>query len=62
MYKKKKEVFYIDTKSLTDSLYSEPDEFKSFLSQDLSRKIVSNLDSLLESEEEIEEKKALIKE
>lgn len=48
----KKEVFYIDTKGLVDSLYSEASEFKSFLSRDLSRKIVSDLDSLLESEEE----------
>jgi len=45
----KKEVFYIDTKSLTYSLYDETSEFRSFLSRDLSRKIVDGLDSLLDN-------------
>jgi len=40
---------YIDTKSLTYSLYDESPEFRSFLSRDLSRKLVDGLDSLLEN-------------
>ena len=40
---------YIDTKSLTYSLYDESSEFRSFLSRDLSRKLVDGLDSLLEN-------------
>lgn len=47
----KKEVFYIDTKSLTDSLYSDAPEFKSSLSRDLSRKLVDDLDSFLTEED-----------
>lgn len=42
---------YINTRSL-DSLYSESIEFKSSLSRDLSRKLVSDLDSFLEEEDE----------
>ncbi len=48
----KKEVFYIDTKSLNDSLYSEVTEFKSSLSRDFSRKIVNDLELLFEDESE----------
>lgn len=40
---------YIDTKSLTYSLYEEGREFKSFLSRDLSKKFVDGLDSLLDN-------------
>jgi len=44
-----KETFYIDTKSLTYALYDEGAEFTSFLSRDLSKKLVDGLDSLLEN-------------
>jgi hypothetical protein len=40
---------YIDTKSLTYSLYEEGTEFRSFLSRDLSKKFVDGLDSLLDN-------------
>ena len=50
----RKEVFYIDTKGLTDSLYSEMPEFRSFLSRELSNKIVDSLESILEGEPEEE--------
>jgi len=53
----KKEVFYIDTKGLNDSLYSELPEFRSSLSRELSNKIVDNLDTLLEGENEEEKGK-----
>jgi len=45
----KKEVFYIDPKA-ADSLYSEIVEFRSSLSRELQSKFVSDLDSLLETE------------
>lgn len=51
------EVFYIDTKGLNDSLYSELPEFRSSLSRDLSKKIVDELDSLIEEENETEKGK-----
>lgn len=44
-----KETFYVDTKSLAYSLYDESAEFKSFLSRDLSKKLVDGLDSILEN-------------
>ncbi len=44
-----KETFYVDTKSLTYSLYDEGAEFRSFLSRDLSKKLVDGLDTLLEN-------------
>jgi len=53
----KKEVFYIDTKGLNDSLYSDLPEFRSSLSRELSNKIVDNLDTLLETENEEEKGK-----
>jgi len=46
----KKETFYIDTRTLTDSLYSDLPEFRSSLSRDLSKKLVEGLDSLIEDE------------
>ena len=49
----KKEVFYIDTKNLNESLYSEATEFKSALSRDFSKKIVDDLELLFEDENEI---------
>jgi len=57
----KKEVFYIDTKGLNDSLYSDLPEFRSSLSRELSNKIVDNLDSLLERENEEEKGKPKIR-
>lgn len=45
----KKEVFYIDTKGLSYSLYDDSSDFRSFLSRDLSKKIVDGLDSLLDN-------------
>jgi hypothetical protein len=45
----KKEVFYIDSRSLNDYLYSEAPEFRSSLSRDLSRKVLDGLDSLFEN-------------
>jgi len=50
----RKETFYIDTRSLTDSLYSESMDFRSSLSRDLSSKFVKELDLLLEDENEEE--------
>lgn len=49
-----KETFYIDTRGLTDSLYSDSMEFRSSLSRDLSSKFVKELDLLLEDENEPE--------
>jgi len=52
------ETFYIDTRGLTYSLYSESMEFRSSLSRDLSSKFVKELDLLLEDENEPEKGKS----
>lgn len=54
----RKETFYIDTRGLTDSLYSESMEFRSSLSRDLSSKFVKELDLFLEDEHEPEKGKS----